>query len=61
MGRKPKDKVDITRKNYSFYMPDDFIEKIVVVQEADESLKLLSRSQALYMIVTRMAQEAKAK
>lgn len=54
-----KNKVNITRKNYSFYMPDDFEKKIVAVQNADETLKPLSRSQALYAIVSKMAQEVK--
>ena len=58
-GGSMKNKVNITRKNYSFYMPDDFEKKIVAVQNADESLKPLSRSQALYAIVSKMAQEVK--
>lgn len=45
------------KKNFSFYMPDDFIEKIESVQANNEKLKGLSRSQALYFIVSNIADD----
>ena len=50
----------IKRKNYSFYMPDDFVDKITTVQAANDNLKALSRSQALYAIISDMATKVKS-
>ena len=47
------------RKNYSFYMPSDFGEKFKQIQEEDDKLKVLSRSQAVYLIVSELAQTGK--
>lgn len=45
----------VSRKNYSFYMATDFIEKLEKVQANNPSLKALSRSQALYVLVSDLA------
>ena len=47
----------IERKNYSFYMATDFTDKLAKVQAHDTNLKTLSRSQALYFIVSNMAKQ----
>lgn len=46
----------VDRKNYSFYMPIDFVDKIEQVKDRDSRLKLLSRSQALYFIISKLAE-----
>ena len=46
----------VDRKNYSFYMPVDFVDKIEQVKDRDTRLKLLSRSQALYFIISKLAE-----
>lgn len=46
----------VDRKNYSFYMPIDFVDKIEQVKDKDSRLKLLSRSQALYFIISQLAE-----
>ena len=46
----------VDRKNYSFYMPVDFVDKIEQVKDRDSRLKLLSRSQALYFIISKLAE-----
>ena len=46
----------VDRKNYSFYMPIDFVDKIEQVKDKDSRLKLLSRSQALYFIISKLAE-----
>lgn len=52
-----KEKVD--KKNYSFYMVSDFGDKLEKVQAADDRLKSLSMSQAVYMIITELANKLK--
>lgn len=47
--------VQVERKNYSFYMATDFVEKLEKVQESSPDLKHLSRSQAVYFIISNMA------
>ena len=49
----------MTRKNYSFYMPDDFETKMKKLQESDDRLQSLSRSQAVYFIVSELCQNKK--
>lgn len=44
------------RKNYSFYMPEDFAEKIDKLISSNETLKNLSRSQAVYFIISQMVE-----
>lgn len=46
----------VDRKNFSFYMPSDFVEKMIKLQELDDRIKPLSRSQALYFIISRLAE-----
>ena len=48
--------MSVDRKNYSFYMPVDFVEKIEKAKSKDSKLQLLSRSQALYLIISRLAE-----
>lgn len=48
----------IEKKNYSFYMLADFDEKLDRLQQKDTRLKSLSRSQALYLIVTELVGDA---
>lgn len=48
--------MSVDRKNYSFYMPVDFVEKIEQVKSKDSKLQLLSRSQALYFIISKLAE-----
>ena len=48
--------MDVERKNYSFFMPDDFPDKIDTVRGKDDKLKALSRSQAIYAIVSEVYQ-----
>lgn len=45
----------VDRKNFSFYMPSDFPEKLDKVKEKDDKIKSLSRSQAVYYIISAMA------
>lgn len=53
-----KDKQDkVERKNFSFYMPDDFAEKLDKLQTKKDSLKPLSRSQAVYFIISQMLED----
>ena len=47
------------RKNYSFYMPSDFTEKLKSIQERDDKLKALSLSQAVYFVISQIAQDGK--
>lgn len=48
----------VKRKNYSFYMPEDFSEKLEAVQESNDKLKALSKSQALYYIISELSGSA---
>lgn len=52
---------DINRKNYSFYMPDDFSSKLKVIKDSNDKIKSLSMSQALYYIITEMAEKIEEK
>lgn len=52
---------DINRKNYSFYMPDDFNNKLKVIKDSNDKIKSLSMSQALYYIITEMAEKIEEK
>lgn len=45
----------VERKNFSFYAPIDLAEKIKKIQSKDEKLKALSMSQAIYYIVSQLA------
>ena len=47
------------RKNYSFYMPEDFTEKMKQIQACDDKLSALSRSQAVHFIISEIAQTGK--
>lgn len=47
------------RKNYSFYMPADFGDKLEKIQEADDRIAVLSKSQAVYFIISEIAQSGK--
>lgn len=46
----------LDKKNYSFYMPDNFSERLEVVTATDSKLSALSKSQALYYIISRIAE-----
>ena len=43
------------RKNYSFYMPCDFDDKLKKIQDNDDRLQSLSKSQALYFLIADLA------
>lgn len=47
----------IDRKNYSLYMPVDFIEKLDELRDKQGSLRPLSISQAVYLIVSSLAKK----
>lgn len=47
----------IERKNYSFYAPTDLGKKLEQIQAKDDNLKNLSKSQALYAIISKLADE----
>lgn len=49
--------MSVKRKNFSFYMPEDFADKLDKVQDRSENIKNLSKSQALYFLVSNMAQD----
>lgn len=46
------------RKNYSMYMPADFSEKLTEVQKNNPSINALSKSQAVYYIISQLAEGA---
>jgi len=52
---------DIVRKNYSFYMPADFDEKLKNIQQQDGRLSALSKSQAVYYIISEIESTGKFK
>lgn len=56
MDKKEVYSTMVDRKNYSFYMPVDFVEKIEQVKSKDPRLKMLSRSQAMYFIISKLAE-----
>lgn len=43
------------KKNYSFYMPEDFDQKIDKLRESIDSLKGLSKSQSVYFLISDLA------
>lgn len=47
-----------SRKNYSFYMSDDFNDKLSIIQESNPKFKSLSKSQVLYFIISELADNA---
>lgn len=49
----------MNRKNYSFYMLDDFGTALETIQAKDDRIKALSKSQAVYFIVSEIAQTGK--
>lgn len=51
----------VQRKNYSFYMPDDFTQSLEKIQASDHKIQSLSKSQALYFIISDMASKIKSK
>jgi len=42
------------KKNYSFYMPEDFDAKLQSIAERDSTIAALSKSQALYYIISKV-------
>lgn len=48
----------VQKKNYSFYMPTDFVDRMEEIQSNDDKLRTLSRSQALYFIISELAEKA---
>lgn len=49
------------RKNFSFYAPEDLGDKIDQARNNDERLRPLSRSQAIYVIMTEIQQNGSYK
>ena len=43
------------KKNYSFYMPEDFDKKIDLLRENIDSLHGLSKSQSVYFLISELA------
>lgn len=43
------------KKNYSFYMPVDFDDKIESLRQNIQEIKGLSKSQALYFLISKLA------
>lgn len=43
------------KKNYSFYMPEDFDRKIDFLREQIENLHGLSKSQSVYFLISELA------
>lgn len=43
------------KKNYSFYMPEDFDNKIDFLRDSIDSLKGLSKSQSVYFLISELA------
>ena len=43
------------KKNYSFYMPEDFDKKIDLLRESIDSLHGLSKSQSVYFLISELA------
>lgn len=50
----------VERKNYSFYMASNFNEKLSKIQANDSRLSTLSKSQALYIIISDLADKIDA-
>lgn len=53
MEENTQDKVE--KKNFSFFMPVDFIDELSKVTDNDPIMKAMSRSQAVYYIVSKVA------
>lgn len=49
------------KKNYSFYMPEDFDQKIDQLRESMDPLKGLSKSQSVYFLISDLASKIDAK
>ena len=45
------------KKNYSFYMPSDFDEKLEELQSKRPFLKALSKSQCVYFLISEMCEK----
>jgi len=43
------------RKNYSFFMPNDFNEQLEKVKSTDPVMNAMSKSQAVYYIISKVA------
>ena len=42
------------KKNFSFYMPEDFDDKLQGIASRDSTIAALSKSQALYYIISKV-------
>lgn len=49
------------KKNYSFYMPSDFDEKLEELQSKRPFLKALSKSQCVYFLISEMCEKSNKK
>lgn len=47
--------MEVTRKNYSFYVPDDFDKLLDEIKASDRVMTGMSKSQSLYYIVSKLA------
>jgi len=45
------------RKNYSFYMPVDYSEKLEMIQKSNPILASLSKSQLTYYLICKLADD----
>lgn len=45
----------VERKNYSFFMPNDFNEQLEKVKATDPVMSAMSKSQAIYYIISKVA------
>ena len=52
---------DMDKKNYSFYMPLEFDNKLKSIQEKDKRLSALSKSQAVNFIISEIVATGKFK
>lgn len=53
--------MDNDKKNYSFYMPTDFNEKVEKLRSSMPALKGLSISQCVYFIISDLASKTEDK
>jgi len=53
--RKEEINMEVTRKNYSFYVPDDFDKLLDDIKASDRVMTGMSKSQSLYYIVSKLA------
>lgn len=58
--KERKKRTSVEKKNYSFYMPTDFIEKLETAQAMDPLANGLSYSQANYYLISKLAAESKS-